>query len=107
MSLSIRRSGNTDASLPILYNNLGKTFEYAPVLYCEIPQGTKDTDPDRAFLDFLSIYVQEMHRVSENPERAYGLAVYDMLVNAVQEKAVNTFGLRYCTGIYYERKEAI
>ena len=31
-------SQNTDSSLPILYSNLGKTFEYAPVLYCEIPK---------------------------------------------------------------------
>lgn len=100
-------SSNTDASLPVLYHNLGKTFEYAPVLYCEIPQISYDVNPNQAFVNFLNGYVQEMNRISDDPERAYGFAAYDMLINAVLEKNVNEFGLRYCTGIYFERKEAI
>lgn len=100
-------SSNTDSSLPILYNNLGKTFEYAPVLYCEIPQAVHEVEQNQAFMNFLDIYVKEMNLISDNPERAYGFAAYDMLINAVCEKTINEFGLRYCTGIYYERKEAI
>lgn len=100
-------SANTASTLPILYNNLGKTFEYAPVLYCEIPRASHETNPNQVFRNFLDQYVQEMKQIPENPERACGLAAYDMLINAVSQKAVNAFGLRYCTGIYYERKEAI
>ena len=100
-------STNTDFSLPVLYHNLGKTFEYAPVLYCEIPQAFHEVDEDQAFRDFLNTYIQEMEKRSDNPERAYGFAAYDMLIDAAQEREFNTFGLRYCTGIYHERKEAI
>lgn len=100
-------SANTDSSLPVLYHNLGKTFEYAPVLYCEIPQISHDVDQNQAFMNFLNGYVQEMNQISDNSERAYGFAAYDMLIDAVRSKTVNEFGLRYCTGIYYERKEAI
>ena len=100
-------SQNTNSSLPILYSNLGKTFEYAPVLYCEIPMSSYDVDKNQAFINFLKIYIQEMKRISDTPERAYGLAAYDMLIDAVKEKTVNEFGLRYCVGIYYERKDAI
>jgi len=100
-------SSNTTLSIPVLYNNLGKTFEYAPVLYCEIPQMSYDADHNQSLFSFLGTYIQEMDRLSENPERAYGLAAYDMLMDAVQEKTINTFGLRYCIGIYYERKEAV
>lgn len=100
-------SSNTDSSLPILYSNLGKTFEYAPVLYCEIPQASHAVDKNQAYRNFLEIYVNEMERISDNAERAYGLAAYDMLISAACGKTINEFGLRYCTGIYYERKEAI
>lgn len=98
---------NTNSSLPILYSNLGKTFEYAPVLYCEIPQSSHDVNQNQAFINFLNLYVQEMNRISDNPERAYGFAAYDMLINAIREKTIHEFGLRYCAGIYYERKGAI
>lgn len=100
-------SSNTDSSLPVLYHNLGKTFEYAPVLYCEIPQISHDVDQNKVFIDFLHGYVREMKQISDNPERAYGFAAYDMLTDAVRKNTINEFGLRYCTGIYYERKEAI
>ena len=100
-------SANTDSSLPVLYHNLGKTFEYAPVLYCEIPQISHDVNQNQAFINFLDGYVREMNQISDNPERACGFAAYDMMINTVRSKAVNEFGLRYCTGIYYERKEAI
>ncbi len=100
-------SANTDSSLPVLYHNLGKTFEYAPVLYCEIPQTSHDVDQNLTFMNFLNSYVQEMNRISDDSERAYGFAAYDMLINAVLGKNVNEFGIRYCIGIYFERKEAI
>lgn len=100
-------STNTDFSLPVLYHNLGKTFEYAPVLYCEIPQASHEVDEEQVFRDFLNTYIQEMEKNPDNPERAYGFAAYGMLIGAVHERDINTFGLRYCTGIYHERKEAI
>jgi len=100
-------SWNTDSSLPILYSNLGKTFEYAPVLYCEIPKFSNDAESNQALLTFLNTYVQEMNRTSGDSERAYGFAAYGMLIKTTQEKTLNEFGLRYCVGIYYERKDAI
>lgn len=98
---------DTNASLPVLYNNLGKTFEYAPVLYCEIPRVSCDVNADEAFINFLTLYVREMNRISDDPERAYGFAAYDMLIHACQQRTIQEFGLRYCAGIYYERKDAV
>ncbi len=86
---------------------MGKTFEYAPVLYCEILKVSNDVEPNQAFLAFLNTYVQEMNRTSGDSERAYGFAAYDMLIKTIREKTLNEFGLRYCVGIYYERKDAI
>lgn len=100
-------SSGTNASQPILYSDFGKTFEYAPILYCEIPKSKHPVNKDYAFINFLSEYVLEMGRRSQDAERAYGISAYDMLISAVNEKKIDEFGFRYCIGIYHERKEAI
>lgn len=100
-------ANNTDASLPILYNNLGKTFEYAPILYCETPQSLHDVDWNQAYYDFLKEYIQQMNKISDDSNRAYGLLGYEMIVKAIQENSIDEFGFRYCMGIFYERKDAI
>jgi len=35
------------------------------------------------------------------------LAVYDAISAAIREDKVDSFGLKYCTGIFYERKDAL
>lgn len=98
---------NMDFSMPILYGNLGKTFEPAPVLYCEIPESVHEVDWQQAYRKTLTMYVQGMQAYHDASGRAYGLAVYDAISAAIREDRVDCFGLKYCIGIYYERKEAI
>ncbi len=97
---------NTNTSMPILYGNLGKTFEWAPVLYCEIPETVREVDWNQAYREALCLYVQGMEAAHDNG-RAYGLAAYDEIVTAVREDRLDSFGFKYCVGIYYERKEAL
>ena len=99
-------SRNTNTSMPILYSNLGKTFEWAPVLYCEIPEALREIDWDQAYEDTLRLYVQGMEAARENG-RMYGLAAYDTMMEAVQKDKMDAFGFKYCIGIFYERKEAL
>jgi len=98
---------NTNFSMPVLYSNLGKTFEPAPVLYCEIPESVQEVDWQQAYRKALDMYVQGMQASHDASGRAYGLAVYDAISAAIREDRVDSFGLKYCTGIYYERKDAI
>lgn len=100
-------SQNTNFSMPILYGNLGKTFEPAPVLYCEIPESVREVDWQQAYRKTLQMYVQGMLVSRDDSGRVYGFAVYDAISDAVREDRVDSFGLKYCTGIFYERKDAI
>ena len=59
-------SQNTNTSMPILYSNLGKTFEWAPVLYCEIPEMVHEVDWNHAYMEALRLYVQGMESVCKN-----------------------------------------
>ena len=98
---------NTNFSMPILYGNLGKTFEPAPVLYCEIPESVHEVDWQQAYRKALEMYVQGMLTSRDDSGRVHGFAVYDAISDAVREDRVDSFGLKYCIGIYYERKEAM
>lgn len=97
---------NTNFSMPILYSNLGKTFEPAPILYCEIPESVREVDWNLAYLKALELYVEGMQASIDNFGRAYGLCVYDTITDAVREERLDSFGFKYCVGIFYERKEA-
>ena len=99
-------SRNTNTSMPVLYSNLGKTFEWAPVLYCEIPELVHEVDWNHAYMEALRLYVQGMESVCKNG-RAYGLTAYDAMIAAVKEDRLDSFGFKYCVGIFYERKEAL
>lgn len=99
-------SRNTNTSMPILYSNLGKTFEWAPVLYCEIPESVQEVDWNQAYTEALRLYVQGMESICKNG-RAYGLTAYDAMIAAVKEDRLDSFGFRYCVGIFYERKDAL
>lgn len=100
-------SPNTGSSTPILYGNLGKTFANAPVLYVEIPDSVQAIDWKQAYYHSLKLYAQEMTRVSDSADRAYGIDGYDLLISGLKKGRCDSFGLRYCMGIYYERKEAM
>ncbi len=49
-------SRNVNASMPVLYNNPGKTFEWAPVLYCEMPEAAHEADWNQAYVEALRLY---------------------------------------------------
>ena len=98
---------NTNTSMPVLYNNLGKTFEWAPVLYCEIPEVVHEVDWNRAYWNALQLYVEGMQTSQDDSGRTYGFGVYDTIVEAVRENRLDSFGFKYCIGIYYERKDAL
>ena len=98
---------NTDYSIPVLYNNLGKTFESAPILYCEIPVAKHDIDWKQAYIDSLRIYSDEMKSDVCDSDRSYGIKAYDTIIDAVKNNRCDEIGLRYCIGVYYERKDAM
>lgn len=100
-------TNNTDYSIPVLYNNLGKTFESAPVLYCEIPIAKHDIDWKQAYIDSLRIYSDEMKKDVCDSDRSYGIKAYDTIIDAIKNNRCDEFGLRYCIGVYYERKDAM
>ena len=100
-------SQNTNFSMPVLYGNLGKTFAPAPVLYCEIPEAAHEVDWQQAYRKTLQMYVQGMQASRDASGRVYGLAVYDVISDAVREDRADSFGLKYCIGIFYERKDAL
>lgn len=100
-------SANTSCSMPVLYKNLGKTFSNAPILYVEIPSSFQAIDWKQAYFHSLQQYAQEMTRISDNADRAFGINGYDFLLSALKNNQCDSFGLRYCVGIYYERKEAM
>ena len=100
-------SPNTGASMPILYRNLGKTFANAPVLYVEIPDSFRAIDWKQAYYHSLKLYIQEMTRKSDHADRACGIDGYDLLISSLKKDECDSFGLRYCMGVYYERKDAM
>lgn len=100
-------SSNTGSSMPILYKNLGKTFAEAPVLYVEIPDSLQAIDQKQAYYHSLKLYAQEMTRVSDSTDRAFGIDGYGLLISALKNNTCDSFGLRYCMGVYYERKDAM
>ena len=71
-------SQNMNFSMPILYGNLGKTFEPAPILYCEIPESAHEVDWNVAYMKALELYVLGMQTFRDDSGRMYGLAVYDL-----------------------------
>lgn len=100
-------SSNTGSSMPVLYRNLGKTFANAPILYVEIPDSSQSIDWKQAYYHSLKLYAQEMTRESDNADRAFGIGGYDFLISALKNDRCDSFGLRYCMGVYHERKEAM
>lgn len=98
---------NTGSSMPVLYKNLGKTFVGAPVLHVEIPDSFRTIDWKQAYYHSLKLYAESMTRVCDRTDRAYGIDGYDLLISCLKNDRCDSFGLRYCMGVYYERKDAM
>ena len=99
-------SSNSSFSSPILYKNLGLTYDNAPILYCEIPLERMKIDLQQAYIESLRNY-SEMMKKKTVKGRAYGLGAYDMIAYALKNNRCDSFGLRYCIGVYCERKDAM
>lgn len=90
-------------SNPILYANLGRTFQPAPAMYCHYPLSYELRDEQTILTDSLRFYVQYMKESKVHGDFAQGLAAYDNWINAMNTD-FDPFGLRYITGVYTERK---
>lgn len=77
------------------------------MLYCEIPEVVHEVDWNRAYWNALQLYVEGMQTSQDDSGRTYGFGVYDTIVEAVRENRLDSFGFKYCIGIYYERKDAL
>lgn len=90
-------------STPILYSNLGRTFQSAPIMYCHYPISHESRKEQDIFADSLKFYVQYMKESNVRGDFGQGLAAYDYWINAMNTD-FQPFGLRYITGVYAERK---
>jgi hypothetical protein len=96
-------TGDGVHSNPILYSNLGRTFQPAPVMYCHYPVSYESRDEHDIWVDSLKFYVQYMRESKVRGDFGQGLAAYEYWINAMNTN-FKPFGLRYITGVYAERK---
>jgi hypothetical protein len=94
---------NGAQSHPILYCNLGRTFQPAPIMYCHYPVSYESRDEHDIWADSLKFYVKYMRDSKVRGDFAQGLVAYDHWIRAM-DTAFEPFGLRYITGVYAERK---
>ncbi|RKN79203.1 hypothetical protein [Paenibacillus ginsengarvi] len=97
--------GSSDGvtSSPILYSNLGRTFQPAPIMYCHYPISYEPRKEHDIFADSLTFYVRYMRESNIRGDFDQGLAAYDYWIHAMNTD-FQPFGLRYITGVYTERK---
>lgn len=97
--------GGVDATKPVLYENLGRTFEGAPLLYYQIPLEKVEVDRDQMFRASLEAYVRMMESpIQYEPAYRRGLAAYDQWARAVLRDDCSQSGLRYNTVVYADAK---
>jgi len=93
--------GGHDGSNPILYENVGLTFEGAPILHYQVPLEKVDYDPAPAYRASLEYYVKHMespyHFV---PAYKAGLGAYENWIRALESGRYVPFGVRYITAVY-------
>ncbi|MHB8947427.1 MAG: hypothetical protein ACYC6I_12940, partial [Bacillota bacterium] len=99
--------GKTAAgSNPILYENVGRSFEGAPILHYQVPVEKVPYDPARSYRESLAFYVRHMESRSHiAPEYKSGLLAYDNLARSLERHDYNPFGLRYGLNVYHEAKK--
>lgn len=95
-----------EGSLPILYENLGRTSAAAPILHYQVPLERVAVDPVQSRWDSLAEYVRRMERPGQNgPAYFTGLAAYDAWIQALARPDLNQRGLRYLVYVYHETKD--
>jgi hypothetical protein len=95
-----------EGSVPILYENVGRTFPGAPLLHYQVPVARVPLDPEKAHWDALAHYVSRMERpVQTDPSYHCGLAAYDAWIQALSRPDLNHRGLRYLVYVYDETKD--
>jgi len=95
----------TGESDPILYDNVGLTFDGAPILFCQTPIEAVPFDLDRANRQSLAFYVEQMEKTSHVAPAYYsGLPAYDAWIQAMKTGKFNPFGLRYIAAVYADAK---
>ena len=97
---------NSTYSDPILYENLGKTFEFSPWIYYQYPVSNKPIPKKEMIKNSLKYYVEHMEGGNSEDDYTIGLAAYDHWINSLSGD-FDSFGLRYCSVIYWERKDSI
>jgi hypothetical protein len=92
-------------SQPVLYENVGKTFAGAPILFCQAPVDRAPYDRDRAHRSSLEYYVNHMEATFHaSPAYKSGLRGYDNWIRALQSGKFAANGLRYNSTVYAEAK---
>lgn len=95
-----------EGSVPILYENVGRTFEGAPILHYQIPLERVPVDRDQVYRASLAEYVSWMQRpIHTDPSYHCGLAAYDVWIKALSRPDLNQYGMRYLVYVYYETKD--
>lgn len=97
--------GGVEASKPVLYENLGRTFEGAPILYYQIPLEKVEVDRGQMFRASLEAYVRMMESPTQyDPAYRRGMAAYDQWARAVLRDDCSQWGMRYNTVVYADAK---
>jgi hypothetical protein len=94
-------------STPILYANVGRTFEGAPILHYQIPIEKVALDPDTAYRSSLEYYVRHMEAPFHvAPQYKTGLLAYDNWIRSLEKGNYQSTGLLYNTTVYADAKRA-
>ena len=88
---------DSNESNPILYQNIGSHM--GNMLFCQFPTAYKKREFADMVNDSLKYYISHMTSTEPN----YGLNAYSNLLHALANDC-DSFGLRYTTGVYAERK---
>ena len=90
---------------PLLYSNLGKSE--VPVLFIQRFFNRVSVDPEKIFRDSLHFGFYQWERGSNIPMYASGREGYHNLINALEKKDFNPFGLAYIFAVYSDSKRII
>ncbi len=90
---------------PLLYSNLGKSE--VPVLFIQRFFDRVDVEAEKTFRDSLQFGLYQWERGSNIPLYASGRGGYHNLINALEKKDFNPFGLVYLFTVYADSKKNI
>jgi hypothetical protein len=91
---------------PMLYSNLG--LSEVPMMFYQIFKGKVDVNPEKVFLDSLKYGVSEWEKTFHiSPEYASGRMAYEFLIQAMESRNFNDFGLAYNLSVYADSHDCI